>query len=124
MERNPQRPLNSAMKNLNVGTLPAAPQRAASSGDHNISRDGAEKRTVAAPIKPGMTRQTPDSFYTGPGQTALEDEPNLPIKSHEKAIPLHPATPSRVAEQVHPIANDPGEILRDAARLGRPAQKA
>lgn len=118
-----QRPLNAAMKTLIVGTLPAAPKRAALSGDDNIARSGAPKRTVDAPISPGMKRQTSGELHPYLHGVTVEDEPNVPLKSHERAIPLHPSTPARVAAAVHPVANDPGEILRDAARLGRPQPK-
>jgi len=122
MLKNPQRPLNSAspMKSLNVGTLPAAPPRAASS---NIARAGAEKHIADAPTTPGMVRQTPDSFYTGPGQTKLDDEKEPPLKSSERAIQLHPATTPAQRATID-ASNDPGAILRDAARLGRPGEKA
>jgi len=124
MLTNPQRKLNSSMPRLNVGTLPAASQRAASGGDDNIARSGAPKRTVDAPIKPGMTRQTSGDLHPYLHGQAVQDEPNVPLKTYETKIPLHPATTPKQRATVHPIANDPGEILRDAARLARPVEKA
>jgi hypothetical protein len=84
-------------------------------------RNGAPKVTAIAQPVPRMVRQTPDSVFTGPGQSSLDDEPNLPIKSHTKPVPLHPSTPARIAAKVHPVANDPGAVLRAAANLGRKA---
>jgi hypothetical protein len=129
MERNPQRPLNSAspMKSLNVGTLPAAPQRAALSSGEGMARTGAPKRTPTelAPAAPGMrSRILPSHDYLhGSPAAPLNDESEPPLKSYEKAIPLHPSTTPAQRATVHPIANDPGEILRDAVRLGRPQPK-
>jgi len=116
------------MKNLNVGTLPAAPQRAASAEGEGIARTGAPKRTVDAPISPGMRSRIAPSHEFLHG-APLDDEKEPPLKSYERKIPLHPATPPRIAAQVHPIANDPNEILADAAALARrpkpkPAERA
>ena len=95
------------------------PRKLNSSTPEGIARAGAPKRIVDAPPVPGQKRQTPDSVFTGPGQTKLDDEPNLPIKSHAKPIPVHDGMTSKQRAAIHPVANDPGEILADAARLGR-----
>jgi hypothetical protein len=87
-------------------------------------RNGSPKRTVEAQPVPGMKRQTPDSVFTGPGQSALEDEPNLPIKSYEKPIPLHPSTTAKQRATIDP-SNDPKAILSDASNMARrPPEKA
>src|SRR6185437_11759287 len=123
MQKNPQRPLNSAspMKTLNVGTLPAAPQRPAPGGEYNIARHGAPKNIADALPVPGQRSRIGASHaaYTGPGQATLDDEPNLPLKDHAKAIPLHPSTTPKQRAAVHPVANDPNAILQDAANVGR-----
>ncbi len=122
MNKNPQRPLNSSglMKSLAVGSLPAAPARTRTEGE-GIARTGAPKHIVDAPPVPGQRSRIGPSHeaFTGVGQTALDDEKELPLKSHAKEPPLHPATPARVAAKVHPVANDPNVILKDAASLGR-----
>jgi hypothetical protein len=90
---------------------------------NDIARQGHPKRIVEAQPVPGQVRQTKGGLHPYlHGQAApLDDEKEPPLKSHEKRIPLHPSTPKRIADAVHPIANDPGEILRDAANLGRKA---
>lgn len=129
MLTNPQRPLNSSMPSLKVGTLPAAPMRSRTEGE-GIARTGAPKNIASAPIKPGMKSQTrPDGVHSWlHGQAApLQDESEPPLKTSERKIPLHPATTDKQRATVHPIANDPNEILTDAQHLGRrprPAEKA
>jgi hypothetical protein len=81
-------------------------------------RAGAPKITPDAPTKPGMRSRIAPSHEYQHG-APLQDEPNTPLKTYEQKIPLHPATPKRIADKVHPIGNDAGEILRDAANLGR-----
>lgn len=129
MQQNPQRRRNSSMPRLNVGTLPAAPQRSASGGDHNIARSGAEKRIVDAPNHPNAKRQTSGELHPWLHSQPLSDESEPPLKSYERKIPVHPGMTDKQRATVHPIANDPGEILRDAAALARrpkpkPAEKA
>jgi hypothetical protein len=123
MDKFPQpRRLNSAMKTLNVGTLPAAPARSRTEGE-GIARTGAPKHIAdAAPVPGQRSRIGPShAAYTGPGQVALDDENEPPIKNHTRAIPLHPATTPKQRAAVHPVANDPNVILQDAANLGRKA---
>lgn len=124
MQKNPQRPLNSAspMKTLNVGTLPAAPQRPAPGEGEGMARTGAPKNIAeAAPVLPGQRSRTvgePHPYLHG--QT-VQDEPNVPLKTYEQKIPLHPSTTSKQRAALHPVANDPHAILQDAANLGRKA---
>lgn len=121
---NPQRKLNSSMPSLKVGTLPAAPPRPVHT-DHSdqVGRDGrVQKRTVDAPPVPGMKSQSrPDGLHPWlHSQPApLQDEPNLPLKSHEKTIPFHDGMTD---QQIVKVANNPtsSQILHDAANLGRP----
>ncbi|SRR6266404_5227122 len=103
----PQRPLNSS-----------APKP-------NIARDGAPKATVDAPVKAGMVRQTKGDLHPFlHGQAApLDDEPNLPIKSHEKPIGFHTGmTDKQIIGTVNSATA--GQVLHEAARLGRPPEKA
>jgi len=86
----------------------------------NIARDGAPKNIVDAPIKPGMVRQTVGdqnlSYHHG---VTVDDSPNSDIiKSHEKPIGFHSGmTDKQIIKSVnHPTA---GQVLRDAANLGR-----
>jgi hypothetical protein len=100
--QNPQRPLNSAL---------------------NIARDGAPKRVVEAQTVPGQKRQTkgePHPYHHG---VSIDDTPNLPIKAHTKSIPVHSGMTEAQKAKLHPIANDPSEILRDASNLGRKPEK-
>jgi hypothetical protein len=127
MLKNPQRPLNTSyptnpMGALKVGSLPAAPPRPAPGSDGNIARAGAPKHIVDAQPVPGQKRQSGDGVYTGPGQTySLDDEKELPIKSHAKSIPVHPGMTDKQRAKIHPVVNDPNAILNDAANLGRKA---
>ena len=58
MQNNPQRGLNTA---------------------YNVARDGAPKRTEAAPVKPGMTRQTKGDLHPYlHGQAAMQSVWNTP----------------------------------------------
>ena len=120
-----QRPLNSAsnatkpMVSLNVGTLPAAPIRSRIEGE-GIARDGAEKITPAAPVKPGMARRTTGEMSPHIHSQTVNDEPNVPFKSYEK-IPVHPGMTAKQRAAIDPYANDPAEILANASRLGRKA---
>jgi hypothetical protein len=88
---------------------------------YNIARDGAEKRTVAAPIKPGMVRATKGDLHPYLHGIAVQDEPNVGLKSHERPIPVH----DHMANSRSPIpdpADDPKNILAEAENLG-PARK-
>ncbi len=51
------------------------------------------------------------------GQT-MDDAPNT-VKSYEGSIPVHPGMSEASKAAVHPVANDPKEVLRDAQNLGR-----
>lgn len=88
-------------------------------------RNGAAKKTVDAQPVPGMVRQTKPShdFLHG---SPIDDEPNTPLapKSHESKIPVHPGMTDKQRAGVHPIYNDTGEILHDAANLWRKPEKA
>lgn len=121
MLKNPQRPLNSAspMKSLNVGTLPAAPVRSRTEGE-GIARAGAPKRTVDAPIKPGMTRQSSGEPHPYLHGVTVQDEPNAPLKSYEQKIPVHPGMTDEQRAKID-ASNDPNAILQNAANLGRKA---
>ncbi|SDI54304.1 MULTISPECIES: hypothetical protein [Bradyrhizobium] len=102
MKTNPARPLNTALR--------------------SIARDGAPKRTEPAPVKAGMKRVTkgePSAYHHG--QT-VRDEPNT-VKAHTTSIPLHPATPAKLAAKLDQ-SNNASTVLADASRLGRPAEKA
>lgn len=86
----------------------------------NIARDGAPKKTqTEIPIKPGMRRQTPDSFYTGPGQSMMDDEKELPLKNHLRPVGHHSGMTDA---QIVKVVNNPtaGQILDEASRLGKP----
>jgi hypothetical protein len=127
MERNPQPKLNSSMPRLNVGTLPAAPQRAAFSGE-GIARTGAPKNIADVPLHPNAVRQTRGDLHPWlHSQPApLQDESESPLKHSERAISVHGGMTDRQRATID-RSNDPGEILRDAAALRRrpkPAEKA
>ena len=115
MQRNPQRRLNSAlpMSNLNVGTLPAAPERAPVPG---IARDGAAKVIADAAVHGNMKRQTVGEigFHGG---VAVDDLPNA-VKTYIKPIPAHPHMneKSKADAAKGPTATD---ILVEAQNLGR-----
>jgi hypothetical protein len=100
-------------------------QRSLNSSSPFHPRNGAPKRAaVEAPPVVGQKRQTPDSVFTGPGQSALDDEPNLPIKSHAKPIPVHSGMTNKQRAALDPVANNGDAILQDAVRMARPADKA
>jgi hypothetical protein len=86
-----------------------------------IGRDGrVDKHLVEAQPVVGQVRQTKGDLHPWlHGQAApLDDEPNLPIKSHEKPIGFsHGVTDKQIIE----TANNPtaGQILKDAAKLGK-----
>lgn len=111
MQKNIQRPLNSSTPK----PLTDPP---------NIARDGSAKRIVDAPIKPGMTRQTKGDLHPYLHGQAVDDEPNSAIiKSHEKPIGFsHGVTDKQIIKSVHGATA--GQVLHDAARLGRPPEKA
>ena len=95
-------------------------QRPLNSSSPLHPRNGAPKRTtVAAPVPGQRSRTAPSHDYLH--GAPLDDEREPPIKAYERTIPLHPSTPKRIADKVHPVANDPKAILRDAANLGRKA---
>jgi hypothetical protein len=132
-----QRPLNSAynsakpMGSLSVGNLPPAPMRTRSSGE-GMARNIDAKDIPAAPISPGMKRQTSGDVHPYLHGTALQDEPNVPFKSHERPIPIAFGMTDKQRDEVHPIANNANVILKEASTLGStrkhpapaPAEKA
>lgn len=64
-----------------------------------IGRDGrVPKRIVEAPISPGMKHQTKDYLHGQPAP--LDDEPDLPMKSHEKVAPVAYGKASRLGKPV------------------------
>ena len=94
-------PMNSSMHRVQVG------------------RDGKlEKRIVEAAPSWGAKRQTKPSHEFLHGAPPLDDEGEMPIKSYEKPIPLHPSVTERQRAEVHPIANSANVILSEAATLG------
>lgn len=90
---------------------------------YNIARGGAPKRTVDAQPVPGMVRQTKGELGCHHGIT-VDDAPNVPLKTYEQKISVHSGMTDKQRAAVHPVANDPKAILSDAARLGRPPEKA
>jgi hypothetical protein len=96
-------------------------QRSLNSSSPLHPRNGAAKVTAVAQPVPGQKRQTPDAVFTGPGQSALDDEPNLPMKHHQVMAPIHPGMTDKQRAKIDPVANDPSVILNDAAALGRKA---
>jgi hypothetical protein len=87
-----------------------------------LARDGAAKHTVEAPVKANMVRQTkgePAAYHHG---VTVDDEPSVPLKSHEKPIGFHSAMIDR---RIVGVANSPtsDQIIREAARFGRPPEK-
>jgi len=99
-------------RKLNSSTPPKDPP--------NLVRDGSAKRTVDAPIKPGMVRQTKGEFGYHHGVT-VDDEPNT-VKSHTQPIGYHSGMTDKqvIKDGQSPTA---GQVLHDAANLGR-GQKA
>ena len=95
-----------------------------------IGRDGrVEKRIVEAAPVPGMRRQTQGPLAAYHHGVALNDEPNVPLKSYEKPIPIHPGMTDKQRAEVHPIGNSAREVFLDAAALKprkkpAPAEKA
>lgn len=115
MKNNVQRPLNSSRP---------APGRAALGGlgTEGIARTGAPKNLTAPAPVIGQKRATsgePHPYHHG--QT-VQGGANVPPKSHESSIPLHPATTDKQRAGVHPVSNDPDAILREASCLGRPGK--
>jgi hypothetical protein len=104
MKTIPQRPLNTTYTD-------------------RIGRDGAPKNIVDAPIAHGMKRQTRGEFGFHHGVT-VQDEP-MTTKTFDASKPIaaHPGmTDRQVARHAAmPSAND---VLSNAARLGKPAEKA
>jgi hypothetical protein len=96
---------------------------------HQIGRDGRVTKTAettAIPVSSGMKRQTKgDIAYHG--GVAVDDLPNVGLKSYEKPIPVHNGMSKASRDAVHPVLNNPNVILQDAANLGKhphPAEKA
>jgi hypothetical protein len=97
-----------------------------------IGRDGrvpkVAETTATIPVSPGMKRQTKGEigFHGG---VAVDDLPNVGLKSYEKPIPIHSGMTAAQRDEVHPYANSAKEILTDAQHLGKrkrpaPAEKA
>lgn len=90
----------------------------------NIARDGAPKNTAAPATVPGQVRQTkgePAAYHHG---ITTDDLPNSKIvRNHEKPTGYHTAnTDAQIVKSAnHPTA---GQVLADAARLGKPPEKA
>jgi hypothetical protein len=82
------------------------------------ARNGAPKKIIDAPIKPGMKRQTVPSTAYLHGAPALDDEKEQPLKSYEKPIAVHPSMTSKQAAE-HAASPSAKAIFADAARLGR-----
>jgi hypothetical protein len=84
----------------------------------NIARDGAAKSIVAAPVKPGMTRQTSGDLHPYLHGQTVDDE--VPAKSHTSAPPIHSATPSRALRGEH-VEGLGSAVLVEASTLGKKA---
>jgi hypothetical protein len=69
-----------------------------------------------------MVRQTKGDLHEFlHGQAApLNDEPNLPIKSHTKPIKTHPGMNDQTRGEFENSTPSAKEVLQDAANLGRP----
>lgn len=90
--------------------------------ENQIGRDGRVRKhaVVTQPaIKGGMRSRILPSAEIHHGAPVTYDEPNLPIKSHEKPIPVHGGMTDRQRAALHPLASDPHAIMQDAAALGR-----
>jgi len=96
-------------------------QRSLNSASPFHPRNGAAKRTVEAQPVPGQRRQTSGELAAYHHGQALNDEPNVPLKTYEQKIPVHPGMTDKQRAAIHPVANDPHAILQDAANLGRKA---
>ena len=105
MNKNTQRPLNTTYTD-------------------KIGRDGrVPKNIVDAPIAHGMKRQTKGEFGFHHGVT-LEDNPILKKTfDASKPIAVHPGMTDRQAAR-HAAMPSANSVLSDAARLGKPAEKA
>jgi hypothetical protein len=68
------------------------PQRPLNSCSPLHPRNGAPKNIVQAPPVAGQRSRTAPSHEYLHGQTAVQDERELPIKNFENSIALHPAT--------------------------------
>ncbi len=79
----------------------------------NIAREGAEKKLTTPAIAHGQKRQTAPSHDWLHG-APIDDEPNTPLapKSYESRVPIHPGMTNKQRAAIHPVANDPSEILR------------
>lgn len=84
-----------------------------------IGRDGKiDKALVAAAPVIGQRRQTKGDRHPWLHGIALQDEPNIPLKTYETPAPIHPhMTPAQKAN-VHPVANSAKVILMEASTLG------
>ena len=88
-------------------------------------RNGAAKRQAAPAITHSMKRASVGKLAAYHHGVALGDEPNVPLKSYQKPVAVHPGMFS------HPKSNDgdalrgkhdpeaAGVVLREGGRLGR-----
>jgi hypothetical protein len=76
----------------------------------NLARDGAQKNIKAAPITPGMKRQTTGELHPYLHGQCVEDEPLQ--KTYESPATVHPATTAKQRAAVHP--NGAADILSGA----------
>jgi hypothetical protein len=76
-------------------------------------------------INPGTPRRAtsgePSPYHHG---IVTQDEPNVPLKSYEKPIPVHNGMTDRQRAKLDPVADNAKNILTDAANLAKPPQKA
>lgn len=97
--------------------------------DAKIGRDPRREKTIveAAPSWGAKRRTIGEIGFHG--GVAVDDLPNVGLKSYEKPIPIHSGMTSAQRDEVHPYANSAKEILTDAQHLGKrkrpaPAEKA
>jgi len=103
MQKNPQRPLNSSLRD-------------------KIGRDGrVPKRLDLAPTVIGQKRQTSGALH--PHLHGQVQDDAVPEKSFTRAAPIHSATPSRTDRGQH-VEGLGSTILNEAANLGRKPEKA
>ncbi len=90
-DKNTQRPLNSQF---------------------NLARAGSPKKLTDPAIAHGQKRQTKGELHPYLHGQSVDDEPNT-TKSYEdcKPVPVHSGMTNRQKAAIHPVANDPSEIL-------------
>jgi hypothetical protein len=105
------------MKNfLKVNSLPSIPARSTGVGIDPRAGGHVEKRAHEPQPVVGAVRQTKGEIAYHGGVT-VDDLPNVPLKSYEKKIEIHPGM---TAKQTTAHATGPSAkaILKDAANLG------